>query len=106
MCVVQIRITPEDAVQKIRDRIDALVKLRENPGGSEYYDLVRWGTQTWPVMDSIYGSDDPHSEEIRTLSLANCSCNATLRAWYLAEAYESRLTDYLKEIEGSCTHPE
>ena len=103
--MVHLRISSEDAIQKIRARMEALARLQENPGGPAYYDLVRWGTETWPVIDSIYGSEDPHSEELRTLSLANCSCNATLRAMYLAEAYESRLTRYLDEMEKSGTNP-
>jgi hypothetical protein len=58
------------------------------------------------VIDGIYGSDDPHSEELRTMALQNCSCNAHMAAVILAEAYHDRLQDFIDQIRDSAKIPE
>ncbi|MEN6396381.1 MAG: hypothetical protein ABFC78_07855 [Methanoregula sp.] len=53
-----------------------------------------------PGTDRIFGQDNPHSEELRTLALANCSCNASLQALVMAEEYHARLLAFIDEIRA------
>ncbi len=99
--MVTIRIPSEQAISRINDRIAALDTVNRNEYGLEYYDFIRWCSATWQVIDAIYGSDDPHAEEMRTLSLANCSCNAGTQAAILADAYRDRLHAFADEIRTS-----
>jgi hypothetical protein len=96
--MVNLKIPPEKAILLITQRIDAMNSIQRDQYGPGYYDVIGWGSKTWPVLDEIYGSGDPHSEELRNLGLSNCSCNAPTKALILAEAYHSRLLDYIEEI--------
>jgi len=103
--MVTLKISRESAISQINERINAIGTIKTNEHGLEYYDFIRWCSATWQVVDGIYGSDDPHSEELRTMSLQNCSCNAHMEAFILAEAYHARLLDFIKEIEDSMKNP-
>ncbi|MDD5144164.1 hypothetical protein [Methanoregula sp.] len=98
--MVTIHVTPEDAVLELQERIEALNAVKKDGAGLDYYDFVRWCSKTWQAVDRIYGQDDPHSEELRTLSLANCTCNASIQALVLAEAYHARLLGFIDEIRA------
>ena len=39
-------------------------------------------------------------EELRTLALANCSCNASMQALIMAEEYHARLLAFIDEIRA------
>ena len=84
----------------LQERIEALNAVKKDGGGLDYYDFVRWCSKTWQVADRIYGQGDPHSEELRTLALAICSCNASLQALVLAEDYHARLLAFIDEIRA------
>ena len=99
--MVNLKIPPEKAILQITERIEAIKNIKKNQYGLEYYDFIGWCSKTWRVIDGIYGSDDPHSEELRTLALSNCSCNSQMQAVFLAEVYHSRLLDFINEISES-----
>ncbi len=101
MKMLQLRTTPEKAILQIDERIEAIKTIKKNQYGLEYYDFISWCSKTWQVIDGIFGSDDPHSEELRTLALSNCSCNSHMQAVFLAEVYHSRLLDFINEIRES-----
>lgn len=100
-----MRISPDDAVYRIRERIDAIRMIRKTPDGLDYYDFIRWCSATWSAIDAIYGSGDPRSEELRTMGLSGCSCNAGVQALLMADTYEARLREYIREIGESGEGP-
>lgn len=104
--MVSLKISPDTAILQINERIDAIKTIAQNESGLEYYDFIRWCSKTWQVIDGIYGSDDVHSEELRSLGIANCSCNSDVQALLLAEAYHFRLQDFIREIPDSVKKPE
>lgn len=106
MKMLHLRILPEQAILQINERIDEIKNIKKNQYGLEYYGFIGWCSKTWQVIDGIYGSDDPHSEELRTLALSNCSCNSHLQAVFLAEVYHARLLDFIHEIRESMNMPE
>lgn len=99
--MVTINIPAEEAIRQIQARIDAIDEIPKSPQGIEYYDFIRWCSNTWQTIDGIYGSDHPHAEELRLLGLQNCSCNAHMEALILAGAYHARLQAFIDEIRGS-----
>ncbi|MDD4136871.1 MAG: hypothetical protein PHT99_03130 [Methanoregula sp.] len=104
--MVNLKISPEKAILLIHERIDAITTIRQNEFGfPEYYEVIGWCSKTWPVIDAIYGSDDTHQEEIRSIGLFNCSCDSTIAAQILVEVYHARLLDYINEIQDSMKTP-
>jgi hypothetical protein len=101
MKMLNLRIPPQKAILQMNERIEEIKNIKKNQYGLEYYDFVGWCSKTWQVIDGIYGSDDPHSEELRTLALSNCSCNSHMQAVFLSEVYHSRLMDFINEIRDS-----
>ena len=99
--MLNLKIPPETAILQINERIEDIKTIQQNENGLEYYDFIHWCSKTWSVVDGIYGSDDVHSEELRTLGLSNCSCNSHMSALNLAEAYHSRLLEFIQEIRSS-----
>ncbi|MFA6362937.1 hypothetical protein [Methanoregula sp.] len=104
--MLNLKIPAEKAILQINERIEDMKTIQQNTSGLEYYDFIRWCSKTWSVIDGIYGSDDPHSEELRTMGLSNCSCNSHVAALLLAEAYHSRLLEFINEIRSSMENPE
>jgi hypothetical protein len=104
--MVTLKIPPKEAVLLLNERIVALETIREKPGGLGYYDVVGWLSQTWPVIDRIYGAGDIHSEELRMMGLPGCSCNPHQVAQLLAEMYGTRLLEYIHEIREVLQTPE
>ncbi len=104
--MLNLKIPPEQAILRINERIEEIQSIKKNEYGLEYYDFISWCSKTWQVIDGIYGSDDPHSEELRTLALSNCSCNSHMQAVFLAEVYHARLLDFINEIKESMKTPE
>ena len=103
--MVNLKISPEKAILQINERIDAIQTIKGNQNGLEYYDFISWCSKTWSVIDRIYGSDDPHSEEIRNIGLSNCTCNSHMEALILVDVYHSRLLDYINEIRTVMNPP-
>jgi hypothetical protein len=99
--MINLKIPPKKAISLINERIDDIKTVRANPNGPDYYDVVRWCSKTWSVIDEIYEAGDYHPEEIRMIGLSNCTCNSAVQALLLAEAYHSRLQDYINEIQDS-----
>jgi hypothetical protein len=99
--MLNLKMPQKKAILQINERIEAIKNIKKNEYGLEYYDFIGWCSKTWQVIDGIYGSEDTHSEELRTLGLSNCSCNSHMQAVFLAEAYHSRLLDYINEISES-----
>jgi hypothetical protein len=104
--MVRLKISPDEAIRQLNERIDAIQEVERNQYGFDYYDFIRWCSKTWQVIDGIYGTGDPHPEEIRTIGLQNCLCNSHMEAQILADAYHSKLLDYIKEIYGPVKTPE
>ena len=104
--LLNLKIPPETAILQINERIEDIKTIKQSQNGLEYYDFIRWCSKTWSVIDGIYGSDDAHSEELRTMGLSNCSCNSHMAALILAEAYHSRLLEFIEEIRRSMETPE
>jgi hypothetical protein len=98
--MVNLKISPEEAIRRITGRIDAMKTIKENQYGLEYYDFIEWCSKTWQAIDEIYPADNPHPEEIRSIGLQNCSCNSHLEAQILADVYRSKLLDYINEIRA------
>ena len=104
--MLNLKIPPEKAILQMNERIEEIKNIKKNQYGLDYYDFVGWCSKTWQVIDGIYGSDGPHSEELRTLALSNCSCNSHMQAVFLAEVYHARLLDFINEIRDSMKIPE
>jgi hypothetical protein len=98
--MVTIKVAPEDAVFSLQERIGALNAVKKDGAGLDYYDFVRWCTKTWQDVDRIFGQGNQHGEELRALSLSNCSCNASMQALLLAEEYHARLIAFIQEIQS------
>lgn len=101
-----LKISPEQAIARINQRIEEIKNIPSDKNGLEYYEFIRWCSKTWQEIDGIYGSDDPHSEELRTMGLSNCSCSSSVQALVLAEEYHRRLEKYIREIRESTNSPE
>jgi hypothetical protein len=101
--MVNLKIPPQKAILLITERIDDLKTIKAHPDGLEYYGFIGWCSKTWAAIDQIYGSDDPHSEELRMIGLSNCSCNAHGQAQILSEVFHFRLLDYIGEIRAGMT---
>jgi len=99
--LLNLKIPHEQAILQITERIENIDTIKRSQYGLEYYEFIRWCSKTWSVLDGIYGSDDPHSEELRNLGLSNCSCNSDMQALLLVEAYHARLLDFINEIRNS-----
>lgn len=86
----------------LHERIDALNGVKKDGAGLDYYDFVRWCSKTRQVADRIFGQDNPQWEELRTLALANCSCNASRQALVMAEEYHAGcLRSLRRSVQGS-----
>jgi hypothetical protein len=103
--MVSLKVPPGQAVIILEERIRALDAVKRAPSGLDYYDFVGWCSKTWQAVDAVYGSGDWHSEELRTLALSNCSCNASMQALLLAGTYHARLQDFIREIADSPKSP-
>jgi hypothetical protein len=99
--MVSLKISPDEAIRQLTERIDAIRTVERNQHGLDYYDFIRWCSKTWQVIDGIYETGDFHPEEIRTIGLQNCSCNSHREAQILADTYHARLLDYIREIQDS-----
>ena len=93
-----LKISPENAISLIHERIEELKKIKASQHGLDYYDFIGWLSKTVSVIDKIYPSDDFHPEEIRAIGLSACSCNPEGQALMLAGVYHSRLLDYIHEL--------
>ena len=97
-----LKISPEKAILLLNERIDDIITMRENQHGFEYYDFIGRCSKIWSVIDEIYGADDTHPEEIRSIGLPTCSCSSSGEVQLmLLEVYHSRLLDYINEIQSS-----
>ena len=103
---LNLKIPHEKAILLINGRIEDIGTIRRNQYGPEYYDVVRWMSGTFSVIDEIYEAGDIHPEEIRSIGLSNCSCDASVAALILVETYHSLLMDYIGEIQDSMKTPE
>jgi len=93
-----LRVSPEQAIALLTERIESIKTIPGDANGPGYYDLVKWCSKTWAAIDEIYGSGDPRSEELRTLGLSNCACNSSVQALLLLETYHARLIELIDEI--------
>jgi hypothetical protein len=96
-----LRISPEKAIDLINERIDEIQMVIGKQDNLGYYDFLGWCSKTYAAIDEIFGADGIHPEEIRSIGLPTCSCNAQDVAPMLLEAYHSRLLAYIGEIEGT-----
>ncbi|MDO9325207.1 MAG: hypothetical protein Q7T80_09660 [Methanoregula sp.] len=103
--MTNLKVSPEQAILLITERIDDIKTIKGTPYSPEYYDFIRWCSKTWSVIDGIYGPEDTHPEEIRSIGLSGCSCNAHREAQILIEVYHSRLLVYIREIQDLIATP-
>jgi hypothetical protein len=101
--MANLKIPPEKAILLITERIDDIAVIMEKQTCPEYYDLMRWCSKTWAVIDEIFGGEDYRSEEIRLIGLPACSCNSPGAILTQLEIYHSRLLDYIDQIRASMT---
>lgn len=99
--MVTLRIPPEKAIALLLERIDDMKTLYNTPSSPGYYDVVGWMSKTYSAVDQIYEGGDIHPEEIRTIALPACSCNAEGNIQMVLEAFHSRLLQYIGEIRMS-----
>lgn len=99
--MVALRISPEEAIALLLERIDDMKTLYKTPSGPGYYDVVGWMSETYSAIDQIYEGGDIHPEEIRTIALPACSCNAEGTMQMVLETFQSRLMQYIDEIRMS-----
>jgi len=99
--MANLKISHEEAILQITERIDAIQTIEKNPYDIEYYNFIRWCSKTGSVIDSIYEVDEPHPEEILSIGLQNCSRNSHTWAHILTEVYHAKLLDYIREIQDS-----
>jgi hypothetical protein len=99
--MINLKVPPEEAIRLLNERIEAIGTIKKTPAGLDYYDFVGWCSKTYSVIDQTYEAGDHRPEEIRMIGLYNCSCDSHTKASILAEAYHSRLQDYIREIEDS-----
>ena len=101
-----LKVSPEKAILLMNGRIDAITTVLEKQDGYGYYDFVGWCSKTWAAIDEIYPADDIHPEEIRSIGLPACSCSSENAAAMLFEVYDSRLMEYIREIQDPVKTPE
>jgi len=99
--MVALRIPPEKAIALLLERIDDMKTLYKSPSSPGYYDVVGWMSKTYSAVDQIYDGGDIHPEEIRTIALPACSCNADGTMQMVLEGFQSRLLKYIDEIRMS-----
>lgn len=82
------------------EKLGEVTAIRENQDDPGYYNIVRWCSTTWSVVDKIYGGEDMHAEEIRIIGLPACSCEVSESTGMLLELYQTYLLNYLDEIRS------
>jgi hypothetical protein len=98
--MTNLKVPKEKAIQLLTDRINSIPEMFGKEICPGYYDIVRWCSKTWAAVDEIYGSGDPHAEEIRLIALPACSCNVPGATPMQFEIYQEKLQKYIDEIEA------
>jgi len=97
-----LKISPEKSILLLNERIDDIKTMREYQHGFEYHDFIGRCSKIWCVIDEIYGAEDIHPEEIRSIGFPTCSCSSSREVQImLLEVHHSRLLDYINEIQRS-----
>jgi len=72
--MLNLKIPLEKAIRLLNERINDLKKIRKNNyGGVDFGDVVRWASATITVVEGIYGVDDKHSTQIQNLDIPKSS---------------------------------
>jgi hypothetical protein len=101
-----LKIPPQDAARLLNERLDSITELGKTSCELGYYDLLRWCSDTWGIIDRIYGSGGFHSEEIRQIGVPPCSCSKCGGVPMQMEIYYAHLQKYIGEIEAGMQAPE
>jgi hypothetical protein len=104
--MADLKISPEKAILLLNGRIDSINTMKENLQSMGYYDIIRWCSETWSVIDEIYRAEDRHPEEIRITGTPACSCSSPETTQMLLATYHSRLLEYIDEIRRGMKKPE
>jgi hypothetical protein len=104
--MADLKISPEKAILLLNGRIDDIKTMEENLQAMGYYDILRWCSKTWSVIDAIYRADDRHPEEIRIIGTPACSCSSPGNTQMLLALYHTRLLEYIDEIRREMKTPE
>ncbi len=96
----ETKIPPHEAISMLNGRLDAMTELSKKGCDVGYYDLLRWCSKTWNVIDEIYGPGNFRAEEIRQIGVPPCSCAKPGGTPLQMEVYSSQLQKYISEIEA------
>ena len=95
-----LRVSPEEAILLMTGRISALQPLKGNTERCGYYDAVGWCSETYAVIDRVYGSGNIKAEEIRMMGLPGCSCSTNGQSHQVLDLYAVRLMEWIDEIRA------
>jgi hypothetical protein len=105
--MLKLKIPPDTAFELLQERIKGIEKIRKNSrGGSEYSDFIRWGSTTITVLEGIYGSDDKHIRQLRTLENPSPTGDESIDTSNLLVLYGNLLLSYMDEINIFVNTPE
>lgn len=75
--MIHLRISPEQAISLLEERLEDMKTIRATRQIPGYYDIVGWLLKkTYSALDHVYGGDDIHPEEIRMTGLPAYPCDA------------------------------
>lgn len=95
-----LKVPPEKAISLLNERIGDLKTVQEKTEGSAFYNFLGWCSKTWQTVDTIYGSADFRTEEIRNLGMPACSCSSPKETYAVSEQYVTLLLKYIREIHA------
>lgn len=98
--MADLRVSPDEAIALLTGRISEMKVVLGKTDGSPYYNFVGWCSKTWQAVDTIWGSDAPRAEEIRSMGMPACSCASPGETLPVAEEYVTLLTKYIDEIQA------
>ncbi len=93
-----LKISPEAAIFRLQERIDATREIWSNQCGRDHTGFIRWRSKTELVIEGIYDDGDLHPEAIRQIGLQSGSCSSHGEARNLADRYRAMLQEFIREI--------
>jgi hypothetical protein len=95
--MTETKIPPNEAISMLNNRLDAITELGKKGCDVGYYDLLRWCSKTWNVIDEIYGPGNFRAEEIRQMASPQVPVPTRWHADAM-EVYSTHLQKYISEI--------
>ncbi len=104
--MLNLRLSPEQAILLLNERIDAIPALMTKGCDLGYYDMLAWCSKTWSTIDEIFGGGDLRCDEIRLVGVPACSCCKPEAMPMQMEVYHSYLLKYIDDIRAGSQTPE